>query len=65
VQSTMSQVQSDLEQVQQSLDDTPRTPVTDWDRIYAVRRQRDRIRERRIERDKALGMKRPRRPLHR
>lgn len=32
---------------------------TDWDRIYAVRRTRERIKDRRIERSKELGMKRP------
>lgn len=37
------------------------TPVTDWDRIYATRRTRDRIRERRIEREQSLGVKRPKR----
>jgi sec-independent protein translocase protein TatB len=71
VQSTVSQVQSDLDQVQASLDGGAAPapgqllPQTDWDRIYAVRRQRERIKERRIEREKELGVKRPRRPLHR
>ncbi len=37
------------------------TGQTDWDRIYAARRTRDRIRERRIEREKSLGAKRPKR----
>jgi sec-independent protein translocase protein TatB len=66
VQSTMSQVQSDFDQVQQSLEGTG-TPAqsTDWDRIYAVRRQRERIKDRRIEREKELGIKRPKRPLRR
>ena len=41
------------------------TPATDWDRIYATRRTRDRIKDRRIEREKQLGIKRPKRPLHR
>ena len=41
------------------------TPATDWDRIYATRRMRDRIKDRRIEREKELGIKRPKRPLHR
>ena len=40
-------------------------PVTDWDKIYAVRRTRDRIRDRRVERERALGLKRPKRSLHR
>lgn len=34
-------------------------PVTDWDRVYAHRRTRDRIKERRLERERALGQKRP------
>jgi sec-independent protein translocase protein TatB len=36
-------------------------PATDWDRIYAVRRARDRIKDRRVERSKELGLKRPKR----
>ncbi|MGE0312029.1 MAG: Sec-independent protein translocase protein TatB [Lautropia sp.] len=42
-----------------------RDAPTDWDSIYAVRRTRERIKDRRIEREKSLGIKRPRRPLHR
>jgi hypothetical protein len=38
---------------------------TDWDRIYALRRMRDRIKDRRIEREKLLGRKRPRRKFYR
>lgn len=34
-------------------------PVTDWDRVYAHRRTRDRIRDRRLDRERALGQKRP------
>jgi sec-independent protein translocase protein TatB len=72
MQSTASQVQGDLEQVQQSIDGTgtigitsSEQPKTDWDRIYDLRRSRERIKDRRIEREKELGIKRPRRPLHR
>lgn len=36
-------------------------PKTDWDRVYETRRTRDKLRERRIEREKELGRKRPRR----
>ncbi len=36
-------------------------PRTDWDRIYAARRLRERIKDRRIERSKELGLKRPKR----
>lgn len=35
--------------------------VTDWDRVYALRRTRERIRERRADRAKELGLKRPKR----
>jgi sec-independent protein translocase protein TatB len=38
---------------------TPSAPATDWDQVYAARRTRDRIRERRVERERALGHKRP------
>jgi sec-independent protein translocase protein TatB len=72
LQSTASQVQGDLQQVQQSIDGTGTIgiasadqPKTDWDRIYDLRRSRERIKDRRIEREKELGIKRPRRPLHR
>lgn len=34
-------------------------PVTDWDQVYTHRRTRDRIKERRLERERALGQKRP------
>lgn len=65
MQSTIAGVQSDLDDVQKTLEGTDAAPATDWDRIYATRRMRERIKDRRIEREKALGMKRPRRPLHR
>ncbi len=35
------------------------TPATDWDQVYAHRRTRERLRERRLERDRSLGHKRP------
>lgn len=44
---------------------TDDAPATDWNKVYAVRRQRDRIKERRREREKELGIKRPKRPFHR
>ena len=67
VQSTVSAAQSEFDQVQKSIegDAASAEPRTDWDSIYAVRRQRERIKDRRIEREKSLGLKRPRRPLHR
>ena len=42
-----------------SLPSTASAPATDWDQVYAHRRTRDRIRERRVERERALGHKRP------
>lgn len=66
VNETVSSAQSQFDEVKHVLEGSePVTTATDWDRIYAVRRSRDRIRERRIEREKELGIKRPRRPLHR
>jgi hypothetical protein len=67
VQSTVSAAQSEFDQVQKSIQGGAESaePRTDWDSVYAVRRQRERIKDRRIEREKALGLKRPRRPLHR
>ncbi len=38
---------------------TSSAPATDWDQVYAHRRTRDRIRERRVERERTLGHKRP------
>lgn len=67
VQSTVSAAQSEFDQVQKSIQGGAESaePRTDWDSVYAVRRQRERIKDRRVEREKALGIKRPRRPLHR
>lgn len=65
VQSTMTGMQSQLDDVQKSIEGTDTPPTTDWDRIYATRRQREKIKDRRIEREKELGIKRPKRPLHR
>jgi sec-independent protein translocase protein TatB len=66
MKSAATEVQSSFGEVQKSLEGAPADePRTDWDRIYATRRQRERIKDRRIEREKELGIKRPRRPLHR
>jgi sec-independent protein translocase protein TatB len=68
-QSAVSETQSHFETITSSLNAPGETastePRTDWDRIYAVRRLRDRIKDRRIEREKELGIKRPKRRLHR
>lgn len=65
MESTVSGVQSQLDDVNKTLSGTSTEPQTDWDKVYAVRRSRERIKDRRIEREKELGIKRPRRPLHR
>ena len=65
VESTVTGVQSQLDEVNKSLSGAATEPQTDWDKVYAVRRQREKIKDRRIEREKELGIKRPRRPLHR
>jgi len=68
----MTDVKTSLDSVQRSIEGreealaTPKPePVTNWDEIYAVRRTRERIKERRIERERERGFKRPRRPLGR
>lgn len=71
-QGAVTDVETELDQLGRTLagDDEPDEPgappvaATDWDRVYAVRRTRERIRDRRIERDHELGRKRPRRRLH-
>jgi hypothetical protein len=67
VQSTVSGVQAQLDEAQKSFEggSAATEPQTDWDKVYAVRRQREKIKDRRIEREKELGIRRPRRPLHR
>lgn len=65
--STIEQTKSELDSIAAGFDSvmsgesTDAPAQTDWDRIYAIRRTRDRIRERRIEREKSLGLKRPKR----
>ena len=63
--SAVDETQSELNSIAGSFEDAGSTgssePQTDWDRIYAVRRTRDRIRERRVEREQSLGIKRPKR----
>ena len=65
VQSTVSGMQTSFDEVKQSIEGGSTEPKTDWDRIYATRRQREKIKDRRIEREKELGIKRPKRPFHR
>jgi sec-independent protein translocase protein TatB len=65
VQSTVSGMQSSFDEVKQSIEGGATEPKTDWDKIYATRRQREKIKDRRIEREKELGIKRPKRPFHR
>ncbi len=71
--SAVSDMKTSFDSVQQSLEgagegesgkSTPE-PVTNWDEIYAVRRMRERIKDRRIERELDRGFKRPRRPASR
>jgi len=65
--STVDETKSELDSIAASFDSpasgesSGAQPQTDWDKIYAVRRTRDRIQERRVEREKSLGIKRPKR----
>ena len=64
VKSAVDETQAQFDGIASSLktpDSTSTEPRTDWDKVYAVRRSRDRIVERRKERAKALGQKIPRR----
>lgn len=65
VDGTVSQLRSDLQTVQSDLEgaagSAPQSPAeapaaTDWDKVYAVRRTRERIKDRRRERDKELRL---------
>ncbi len=68
----VTDMKSSFDSVQQSLESggsgpspLASEPVTNWDEIYAVRRTRERIKDRRIERERERGFKRPRRPTFR
>jgi sec-independent protein translocase protein TatB len=68
VNSAVSGAQTEFNSIQSTLETPPGTPdpaATDWDKIYAVRRQRERVKDRRREREKELGIKRPKRSFHR
>lgn len=72
VDGAVSDVKGSFDSVQQSLEgtsdpsgSTTPEPVTNWDEIYATRRTRERIKDRRIERERDRGFKRPRRPTFR
>lgn len=63
--STVSEAQSELDAISGSLQGSgagsSAEPRTDWDKIYAARRTRERVVERRQERAKTLGHKIPKR----
>lgn len=68
VRSTVSDAEAQFDSIRSDLEGgessssavtTESARPTDWDQVYAYRRTRDRIHERRLERDRALGHKRP------
>ena len=70
MRSTVESTQKDFDSLSSSLTGDDTDPVvaanetaakTDWEQIYEARRTRERLRERRNERAKALGLKRPKR----
>ena len=65
MKSSLDSVQRSLEGPDGAVDTSKPEPVTNWDEIYAVRRTRERIKDRRIERERERGFKRPRRPVGR
>jgi len=62
---TVSEAQSEFDAISGSLQGTAaegaEEPRTDWDKVYASRRARERVVERRHERAKSLGHKVPKR----
>jgi sec-independent protein translocase protein TatB len=64
VNSAVSSAQAEITTLQTSLQEPVDENRTDWDKIYAARRQRERIKDRRREREKDLGIKRPKRSLY-
>jgi len=67
VRSAVDGAQAEFDSISGSLKDDAagQTVSTDWDRIYANRRMRERIRDRRVERDRELRRKRPKRRFYR
>ncbi len=60
--SSVSEAQSEFDSIASTAkgqESTTETPSTDWDKIFAARRTRERIAERRNERARALGHKLP------
>lgn len=66
VNSSLGSVQTEFNSIQSSLTEPPLDdePRTDWDKVYSTRRQRERIKDRRREREKELGIKRPKRSFY-
>ena len=62
MQTQVSELRAEVE-ASTELSEPPMTRITDWDRVYAIRRSRERIRERRIERERRIGAVRPKRKL--
>jgi hypothetical protein len=61
----VAELQTEVDDLNRSLSSETPKPVSDWDTVYAIRRQRERIRDRRIERERELGFKRPKRRFYR
>ena len=59
VQSVVSDAQASLDGLSSAVSGAADEPRTDWDKIYATRRARDRIKDRRVERARQLGRKLP------
>lgn len=62
--SSVAQARSEFDSIAGEIQgdtDAPAELPTDWDRVYAIRRSRQRILERRSERARMLGQKRPKR----
>ena len=69
VDSVVGDTRKEFDSIQSTYDEVssgqPPPPVTDWERVYATRRVRERYKDRRVERARELGHKRPKRSTHR
>lgn len=59
MQSVVSDAQASLDGLSNAASGAADEPRTNWDKIYATRRARDRIKDRRVERARQLGRKLP------
>ncbi len=65
MKSSFDSVQHALEEPHDDSGSRASEATTNWEQVYATRRTREKIKDRRIERERERGFKRPRRPTFR